>query len=103
MGRRGRSDWAYLGAKGSRPGRVRRRPRRETACGFVRRPRARTSSMGRTLLCVPGTTSYQIASGASGGPQVLDVPAMDIEWNGLGDGAQHTLVVEAVDQLEPAP
>jgi hypothetical protein len=46
---------------------------------------------------------YQIASGASGGPQVLDVPATQIDWNGVGDGAQHTLVVEAVDQLGPVP
>src|SRR6266700_1049338 len=29
---------------------------------------------------------YQIASGAAGGPGGLDVPATDIEFNGLGDG-----------------
>ena len=46
---------------------------------------------------------YQVANGATGGPQVLDVPATDIEWNSLGDGLQHTLVVEAVDQLGPVP
>jgi hypothetical protein len=46
---------------------------------------------------------YQVANGPSGGPQVLDVPATDIEWNGLGDGQQHILVVEAVDQLGPVP
>jgi hypothetical protein len=46
---------------------------------------------------------YQVVGGASGGPQVLDVPATDIEWNSLGDGQQHTLVVEAVDQLGPTP
>ena len=46
---------------------------------------------------------YQVASGAAGGPQVLDVPATDIEWNSLGDNQPHTLVVEAVDQLGPAP
>src|SRR5438477_339503 len=33
----------------------------------------------------------------------LVVRAMDIEWNSLGDGQAHTLVVEAVDQLGPAP
>ena len=46
---------------------------------------------------------YQVANGAAGGPQVLNVPATDIEWNSLGDGLQHTLVVEAVDQLGPVP
>ena len=46
---------------------------------------------------------YQVANSPSGGPQVLDVPATDIEWNGLGDGQQHTLEVEAVDQLGPVP
>jgi hypothetical protein len=46
---------------------------------------------------------YQVASGATGGPQVLDVPATDIEWNSLGDNQPHTLIVEAVDQLGPAP
>src|SRR5579864_8765512 len=46
---------------------------------------------------------YQVASGGSGGPQGLDVAASDIEWNGLGVGNAHTLVVEAVDQLGPAP
>lgn len=34
---------------------------------------------------------------------VQDVPANDIEWNGLLDGAQHTLVVQAVDAIGPAP
>jgi hypothetical protein len=46
---------------------------------------------------------YQIAGGASGGPQVLDGPANQIEWNSIGDGALHTLVVEAVDRLGPVP
>ncbi len=46
---------------------------------------------------------YQIASGGGSGPKVLDVPATDIEWNSLGDGQLHQLVVEAVDQLGPAP
>jgi hypothetical protein len=46
---------------------------------------------------------YQIANGASGGPQVLDVPATDIDWNNVGDGLPHTLVVAAVTQLGPAP
>jgi len=44
---------------------------------------------------------YQVANGATGGPQVLDGPATEIEWNSLGDGQPHTLVVEAVDQLGP--
>jgi hypothetical protein len=46
---------------------------------------------------------YRVASGGSGGPQVLDVPATQIEWNGAGDGLPHTLVVEAVDALGPVP
>jgi hypothetical protein len=46
---------------------------------------------------------YQVATGAAGGPGALDVPATDIEWNALGDGLPHTLLVEAVDQLGPAP
>jgi hypothetical protein len=46
---------------------------------------------------------YQVANGASGGPQVLDVPALQIDWNSVGDGLAHALVVEAVDMLGPAP
>src|ERR1700737_4168463 len=46
---------------------------------------------------------YQVASGPTGGPQVLNGAATQIEWNSLGDGRAHTLVVEAVDQLGPAP
>jgi hypothetical protein len=46
---------------------------------------------------------YQIASGAAGGPNVIDGPALEIDWNNVGDGATHTLIVEAVDQLGPAP
>jgi hypothetical protein len=46
---------------------------------------------------------YQVASGAIGGPTVIDGPALQIDWNSVGDGAQHTLVVQAVDQLGPAP
>lgn len=46
---------------------------------------------------------YQVVSGPAGGPQVLDVPATQIDWNGAGDGLAHTLVVEAVDQLGPVP
>src|SRR6266700_4028301 len=46
---------------------------------------------------------YQVAGGPTGGPQVLDGPATDIEWNALGDGQPHTLVIEAVDQLGPVP
>jgi hypothetical protein len=46
---------------------------------------------------------YRVAGGPTGGPQVLDGPATDIEWNALADGQPHTLVVEAVDQLGPVP
>jgi hypothetical protein len=46
---------------------------------------------------------YQVAPGATGGPQALDVPATQIDWNGVGDGNLHTLVVEAVNQLGPVP
>ena len=46
---------------------------------------------------------YQTASGPTGGPQALSVPATEIEWNHLGDGQPHTLVVEAVNQLGPVP
>jgi hypothetical protein len=46
---------------------------------------------------------YQVAAGGTGGPQVLDVPATQIDWNNVGDGGQHVLVVEAVDQLGPVP
>jgi hypothetical protein len=46
---------------------------------------------------------YQVASGGTGGPQALDVPATEIEWNNVGDGLAHTIVVEAVDQVGPVP
>ena len=46
---------------------------------------------------------YQIANGPSGGPQSLDVPATQIDWNSMGDGQVHTLIVEAVDALGPVP
>ena len=46
---------------------------------------------------------YQVVSGATGGPQVLDVPALQIDWNNVGDGQPHTLVVEAVNMLGPVP
>jgi hypothetical protein len=48
-------------------------------------------------------SAFSYPNGASGGPQVLDVPATEIEWNNLGDNQAHTLIVEAVDQLGPAP
>src|SRR4029077_16394409 len=47
------------------------------------------------------TGSYP--NGGNGGPQVLDVPATQIDYNNIGDNQPHTLVVEAVDQLGPAP
>ncbi len=37
------------------------------------------------------------------GPQTLTVPGTEIQWNRLDDGASHTLVVQAVDQLGPVP
>ena len=46
---------------------------------------------------------YQVANGGSGGQTVLDVAALQIDWNSVGDGALHTLVVEAVDVLGPVP
>ena len=46
---------------------------------------------------------YQIANGGTGGPQAIDGPAVQIDWNGMGDGQPHTLVVEAVDRLGPVP
>jgi len=46
---------------------------------------------------------YRVASGATGGPQVIDGPALQIDWNNLGNGAQHGVIVEAVDALGPVP
>jgi hypothetical protein len=49
---------------------------------------------------------YQIQNDGtvqSGANTVQDVPALDIEWNALNDTAPHTLVVQAVDALGPAP
>jgi hypothetical protein len=46
---------------------------------------------------------YRVVSVPAAGPMVLDVPATQVEWNSLGDGLAHTLVVEAVDALGPAP
>ncbi len=41
--------------------------------------------------------------GAKKGPTGYDGPAYSIDYNGLGDGRPHTLIVEAVDALGPAP
>lgn len=49
------------------------------------------------------TFPYTVANGPHGGPQVLDGPATDVEWNVLGDNQPHVLVVEAVDALGPVP
>src|SRR5258708_885576 len=46
---------------------------------------------------------YQLANSGSGGPQILDVPATQIEYNLTADTQAHTLVVEALDQLGPVP
>ncbi len=37
------------------------------------------------------------------GPQTLDLPGLEIQWNRLEDGLPHTLVVQALDKLGPAP
>ncbi len=53
-----------------------------------------------------GTTPvfpYQVLSGATGGPQHLDVAATQMEYNDLGDNQPHTLVIEALDALGPVP
>lgn len=41
--------------------------------------------------------------GASKGPTGYDGPSHVLDFNGVGDGNPHTLVVEAVDALGPAP
>ena len=46
----------------------------------------------------PYTSTYN-----STGPQTLDVPSTEIEWNRIDDGQPHTLVVQAVDALGPVP
>jgi hypothetical protein len=46
---------------------------------------------------------YQIANGRTGGLEVIDGPATQIDWNNVGDGAVHTLIVEAVNMLGPVP
>jgi len=47
-------------------------------------------------------TSTVTARGGTG-PQTLDVPATEIQWDYLQDGQPHTLVVQAVDALGPVP
>ncbi len=37
------------------------------------------------------------------GPESFDMPSAEIEWNTLGDGKPHTLIVQAIDQLGPVP
>ncbi len=56
------------------------------------------SPSSNTLFSVQSANSVQ-----SGANTVQDVPALDIEWNALNDTNQHTLVVQAVDALGPAP
>lgn len=47
---------------------------------------------------------YTSASNRQGsGPQTLNEPNTEIEWNMLGDGQPHTLVVQALDNLGPVP
>ena len=58
---------------------------------------------GVTPLFPYQASAFSYPNGGSGGPQVLDVPGTQIEWNSLGDNQPHTLVVEAVDQVGPAP
>ncbi len=37
------------------------------------------------------------------GPQTLDLPGTEIQWNLLDDGLPHTLIVQAVNMLGPVP
>jgi len=47
---------------------------------------------------------YRVADNGRGkGPTTLDVPSTEIEWNNLEDGKRHTLVIQALDRLGPAP
>ena len=48
---------------------------------------------------------YAASSNRSGGtgPQTLDVPGTEIQWNLLDDGAPHKLVAQALDNLGPVP
>jgi len=48
-------------------------------------------------------TEFSYPNGAQGGPTGYDGPAYFIDWNAVGDGQPHTLVVEAVDALGPVP
>lgn len=48
-------------------------------------------------------TEFSYPNGAQGGPTGYDGPSYVLDYNGLNDGLSHTLVVEAVDQLGPAP
>lgn len=53
---------------------------------------------------VTPTFPYTVAHDGTGtGPATLDVPSNQIEWNNAGDGKKHTLIVQAVDKLGPAP
>jgi len=54
-------------------------------------------------LAFPYRVAGSYPTGALGGPTGYDGPGYLIDYNGLGDGKQHTLVVEAVDALGPAP
>jgi hypothetical protein len=62
-----------------------------------------TQADGVTPVFPYQASAFSYPDGGSGGPQVLDVPATEIEWNNLGDNQPHTLIVEAVDQLGPSP
>lgn len=49
----------------------------------------------------PYTSTWNGRGGS--GPQTLDVPSTEIQWNMLDDGQPHTLVVQAVNQIGPVP
>ena len=51
-----------------------------------------------------GAPAFPYAMTTQGnGPDALDEPGTEIEWNMLADGQPHSLVVQAVDQLGPIP
>jgi len=57
---------------------------------------------GPFLMNPDGTPVFPFQRGGNG-PEVLNIPYPQIEWNLLEDGQPHTLVVQAVNQLGPIP
>ncbi len=59
---------------------------------------------GPFLMNADGTPVVPFRRSENGsGPEVLNIPYPQIEWNLLGDGRAHTLIVEAVNMLGPVP